>query len=97
MADAVVHYAEALAMRETSAMIDIPVSLESGERGRAQLLIGPASQLVVVPESGPNEEPEEEETIRALIESTAQLSNPHPRATDVDVDPLDEYQGDELT
>lgn len=87
MAEAVVRYAEALAMRDTSDTIDIPIALDSGGLGRAQLLIGPASQLVVVPEEGGGpaqvgHEPEDEETLKELARRASLLSSPHPLASD---------------
>jgi hypothetical protein len=43
---AVLAYAGALARRNSSATIDIPVRRDDGTVGRANLLLGPASQLV---------------------------------------------------
>jgi hypothetical protein len=82
MAEALVHYAELLAMRETSDTADIPIVLEDGSIVRAQLLIGPASQLAVVPEEGDDEGPEDEDTIAELSRRTRALSSPHPQAID---------------
>lgn len=83
MADAIVHYAEALAMRDTSDTIDVPIALRSGAIGRAQLLIGPASQLVVVPEEGAIDREEDEATIQELMHRSALLASPRPQASDV--------------
>ncbi|MCU1550666.1 MAG: hypothetical protein JWR36_1226 [Glaciihabitans sp.] len=82
MADAIVAYAAALAIREFSDTIDIPVSLPNGSEARAQLLIGPASQLVVVPEPEAREAAEDEETIAELLSRARALSSPHPQAVD---------------
>ncbi len=81
-ADALVHYADALAGRDSSDTVDIVVALDSGASGRAQLLIGPASQLVVVPEEDPAAEVEDEDTVRELVRRTALLSSPRPQASD---------------
>jgi hypothetical protein len=43
---AVLAYAEMLARAKTSATVDIPVRHTDGSIGRANLLLGPASQLV---------------------------------------------------
>ena len=48
IADAVLLYVEALHNRSEAAVVDIPVVGENGLVQRAQLLIGPASQLVSV-------------------------------------------------
>ncbi|TFC52574.1 hypothetical protein E3T26_04460 [Cryobacterium sp. TMT1-21] len=48
LADAVMHYAEALSSRGQVDVIDIPVADETGLPGRAQFLIGASSQLVCV-------------------------------------------------
>jgi hypothetical protein len=91
-------YAEVLALRDTSDTIDVPIALRSGEVGRAQLLIGPASQLVLVPEepdedaTSPVEEIEDEATLRELDRRTALHSSPHPLAND-DADTTD-YDAD---
>jgi hypothetical protein len=95
-AQAVAQYAEALAMRENSAMVDIPVLVGTGETGRAQLLIGPASQLAVVPEPGDDAGPDDDAIIDDLEKQTAALSSPHPRSGDFDINPLDEYDGRQL-
>jgi hypothetical protein len=82
MADVVVTYAAALATRELSDTVDIPIFLEGGATARAQLLIGPASQLVVVPEPGETDMPEEDATIDELSKRARSLSSPHPQASD---------------
>jgi hypothetical protein len=79
-ADVLVRYAEALAVRTASDTIDIPIQLKNGSVGRAQFLIGPASQLVVVPEDDLPPGPEDDETIAELSRRTRSLSSPHPQA-----------------
>ena len=78
MADAIVHYAEVLSRQDSSDTIDIPITLVSGESGRAQLLLGPGSQLVVVPEEGAADEPEDVETIAELEGRARTHDSPHP-------------------
>lgn len=84
-AEALVNLAAALAVRESSESVDIPIRLDDGTTGRAQLLIGPASQLVVVPEEGEDGEPKEDDELLAdLSRRTRALSSPHPQAVDED-------------
>ncbi|HYI34007.1 MAG TPA: hypothetical protein VEX88_11150 [Glaciibacter sp.] len=46
IARAVVELAEQLALSGTAATLDIPMRQDDGTRGSAQLLLGPASQIV---------------------------------------------------
>lgn len=48
LADAVMNYAERLSTRGQVEVVDIPVICDSGQVGRAQFLIGAASQLTSV-------------------------------------------------
>lgn len=84
MANAIVHYAEVLAQRDASDTIDIPITLSSGESGRAQVLLGPGSQLVVVPEEGTDERPEDEDTIAELERRARSHGSPRALASDED-------------
>lgn len=68
IADAVVDYAAALAKRETSAELTIPVILEDGSQSEASLLLGPASQLI----AQPNVDPVGELVDAALVDEIAQ-------------------------
>jgi hypothetical protein len=86
-ADAVVRYAGALATRAASDTIDIPISLTDGSVGRAQLLIGPASQFVVVPEEHALAGPEDNKTIAELSKRTVALASPRPQPVDTQVSP----------
>ena len=79
LAEAIVRYAEVLSQRDSSDTIDIPIALDSGDVGRAQLLIGPASQLVIVPEEGTFVEVEDDLTIAELARRAALLASPHPQ------------------
>lgn len=82
VAEAIVRYAGALAMRDCSDVIDIPISLGDGRTARAQLLIGPASQFFVIPEAEVQEGPEDEATIADLTQRARLLSSPRPHASD---------------
>jgi hypothetical protein len=48
LADAVMLYAEALGNRHETDVVDIPVLVDDGSQGRAQILIGVSSQLMSV-------------------------------------------------
>jgi hypothetical protein len=48
LADAVMLYAEALGNRHETDVVDIPVIVDDGSAGRAQILIGASSQLMSV-------------------------------------------------
>jgi hypothetical protein len=64
----VILYADALAKRDTSAALEIPVIAPDGSRERATLLVGPASQLVSVHEPWDGEELEDADAV-AYIQS----------------------------
>jgi hypothetical protein len=66
IAEAVIRYAEVLALRDTSDTIDVPIALESGRVDRAQLLVGPSSELAVVPEESDMDDPEDADTVAEL-------------------------------
>ncbi|WP_353828969.1 hypothetical protein [Agromyces sp. SYSU T0242] len=78
IADAVVDYAAALAVRSAAASIDIPVRAEDGSTARAHLLIGPASQLVTEPVPSENDEILDEELVARLVSATTALSAIRP-------------------
>lgn len=48
IAAALLNYAEALALAQLSATVEIPVRLEDGSLDKAMLLIGPASEMAAV-------------------------------------------------
>ena len=78
IARAVLAYAEALAKRGTAAEVDIPVRREDGSYGTAQLLLGPASQLVAETVESDLEEPVDEALVARLHQETARLSDSRP-------------------
>lgn len=97
IADALVLYAEALARRETSAAISIPVRMKNGDIAMASVLIGPASQLTAVPLDLSDEvavrgdEILDTELVERLERSTAELGISHPLAA-----PLTESSNDAI-
>lgn len=71
-AEAVLTYAQALAQRGASDIIDIPIFAGGGTTGRAQLLIGPSSELLIateVPRHKEYDDPGFLETIEGKLES----------------------------
>ena len=78
IARAVISYAEALARRGTAAEVDIPVRREDGTLGYAQLLLGPASQLVAEDVASELEDPVDDDLVASLRSQTDRLSDPHP-------------------
>ncbi|WP_213815308.1 hypothetical protein [Glaciihabitans sp. dw_435] len=97
IAEALVGYAEALARRETSAAISIPVRMRNGNIAMASVLIGPASQLTAVPADVteetdvPGGEILDEDLVERLQRDTAALANSHPQAA-----PVIENENDEV-
>lgn len=63
---AVLAYAGALARRKSSATVDIPVRRADGTTGRANLLLGPASQLVAETYTDDDAEIEDAELVETL-------------------------------
>lgn len=80
IARSLVHYAEALAQRRGSAAVRIPVRLEDGGIGSADLLIGPASQLLSEPEESDAEEIVDDELVERMDREAGRLGVSHPVA-----------------
>ncbi len=78
IAGAIVHYAEALSQRDTSAVIDVPVLDGHGDVVTANMLIGPASQLVVMPEESAHEELLAPEIVASFRDAMRKLGSPTP-------------------
>lgn len=98
IARALLDYAHALALADRSDTVDIPVRREDGTVGTANMLIGPASQLIS--ESGSVDEEADEagelldaEVVADMRRRTARLRNPRPMTDDEPRgrDDLDEY------
>jgi len=77
IAHALVEYAAALAHRNASDSVEIPVRQEDGSIGRAQLLIGPASQLASETETSRFPEVTDDELVARLRAATARLGIGH--------------------
>ncbi len=81
-AASVLEYAQALAQRETSDTIDVPVIDEGGLVGRAQFLVGPASQLMVVSYPGPEHNIDDDATIELIAQRIRGLLRPEGQPLD---------------
>ncbi len=74
IARALLEYAQALAVADTSATVDIPVVNESdGSIGRSELLIGPASQLISDTEESPYEDAIDHKLVTWMHDEAARL------------------------
>ena len=96
IAHAVLGYAQALASKGDSATITIPVLHDDGSVVPAELLIGPASQLIAEPYESDAPEIEDADVVGWLSDQRAKLQTPRavsePRAdySAVDGHDLDE-------
>jgi hypothetical protein len=73
IARAILDYAQALAEANTSATIDVPILNEDGSRGRSEILIGPASQLITDSEKSEFEDVVDEEFVTRLRDQAARI------------------------
>lgn len=80
--EAVMRYAEALASRGSSGVIDIPALDANGFQGRAQLLLGPSSELMAATEISPHDEFDDEETLKVIHLRIEGLLRPQGLAVD---------------
>ncbi|MFB2597342.1 hypothetical protein ACEXQE_06085 [Herbiconiux sp. P17] len=78
IARALLDYAGALAKNEESATVDIPVRHHDGTIGRANFLVGPASQLVSESEVSPYEELIDTALVEHLVREADRLRPPRP-------------------
>lgn len=76
IAGALLEYAAALARKSSSATVEIPVREPDGNRGIAQVLIGPASQLVSTHEQSETNEIEDDELVKRFELATRRLATP---------------------
>ena len=89
---AVLAYAGALARRKSSATVDIPVRRDDGTVGRANLLLGPASQLVAKAYTGAEDEIEDDELVDTLNARIKNLDGGSGRPFDEDeLQSVDDY------
>ena len=87
IARALIDYAEALAKVGSSASVDIPTRHADGTEGRANFLVGPASQLVSETEDSELPELTEPEVVEELRRATLRLADAHPQTSDSDILP----------
>jgi hypothetical protein len=73
IARALLDYAEALAEQNQSATVDIPTRNDDGSIGRANFLIGPASQIVSDTEISDSDELVDDELVASFVESVRKL------------------------
>ncbi|MFD3444461.1 hypothetical protein ACFDTO_07670 [Microbacteriaceae bacterium 4G12] len=76
IAVALIGYAEALAVAQLSASVEVPVRLEDGTADRAILLIGPASEMAAVHQPDDGGEIVDEALVAYLEAETAHLKTP---------------------
>lgn len=79
IADALVLYAGALARRETAATVDIPVRSPDGSVNTASVLLGPASQIVALPEHSDFDEVIDEGLVGWFQQHTRALEDAKPQ------------------
>ena len=73
IADVLVKYAAALATNAAAAEVRAPAILESGERGEAVMLLGPASQILAENEPFAGAELRDDEFVQSIDDKVAAL------------------------
>lgn len=87
IADAIGRYAQALALNEKSDMVSFPVVLDSGETAVAKILIGPASQILMIPEPSRYDDVDDDAVVAEIERLTGSLHMSRPEAEErADVD-----------
>jgi hypothetical protein len=81
---AVLRYARALAISDQSDVVSIPVLTDTGSRGIAHLLIGPASELFSTPVDNSPDEGYDPDVVKKLERMTAELQ-PYKPAWDAEM------------
>jgi len=74
--EAVIQYARVLAASQASDVLVVPVIDEEGELVTAELLVGPASQLLAVPVTGAKESGRDQRIIDDIQRRTRLLDSP---------------------
>jgi hypothetical protein len=95
LAEALTDYAQALATRALSDVVDIPSVGEDGTVGVSRLLLGPASQIVAEPVTvDPTGRPEIDDTdaIADLRKRSAGAGSSHALAFAADETPADDIE-----
>jgi hypothetical protein len=90
IAQALLEYAKALGMRNEAATVEIPVRHPDGRVGRAEFLIGPASQLVTEDEPSDLEELIDEDVVEGFRRRTVELLPSRPVTDDRELLPTDQ-------
>ncbi|MFB2579859.1 hypothetical protein ACEXQD_01285 [Herbiconiux sp. P15] len=75
-------YARALAVSEDSDTVEIPVRHTDGSAGVANILVGPASQLLSESEETEGDELEDDAVVQDLRHRSARLKPAHPVHSD---------------
>jgi hypothetical protein len=82
IAHALVEYSKALARAAQSDNVTFPVLLESGDVATAEVLIGPASQIMNVPEPNDHDDLSDADLVDELVRKTDALGLSHPQSED---------------
>jgi hypothetical protein len=93
---AVLDYAKMLAKNETSAEVEIPIRREDGSLGVAQLLLGPASQLVAETIDSDLDEVTDDDLVAQLAVKSARLAEPRPVTDDAPTTSGDDLDLDDV-
>lgn len=80
IADAIMNYATALARRTRADRVDVPV-IVAGRLTHVELILGPASQILVEAVDNDTEDPIDDTLVQELELRTARLHHPRPIAT----------------
>ena len=84
IAHALVGYASALAQGGGSDTVTFPILLDTGEVEQAEILIGPASQMITVPEHTSHDELRDAGLVDELDRKRQALSRPHGGPIELD-------------
>jgi hypothetical protein len=84
IAFAVIEYAKTLALAESSATVGIPFRRDDTSTGHLELLIGPASQLVLESSPASGHELQDEELVASLTQKTMLAQFTYDGPIDVD-------------
>jgi hypothetical protein len=76
VADALLRFVAALGLRHNAETVEIPAVGDRGDMVPVQLVIGPASELVSMPETSDMDEPDTSAVITSLNRRTDALSRP---------------------
>jgi hypothetical protein len=87
----VLEYAAALARNSDSDTVSITVIGEDGTLVEAEILIGPASQLLAVPSTAPHRDIDDAAQIAYMVERTARLQPSRPIGAP-DSSPIDDIE-----